>query len=288
MYLLKFFLFLFSFNALALVVYQDGKFIKSYNREQFLKIGESEKVKFLNHINNKSSTYIGISINDLIKDLKLNKSDIEEVVFECLNGYQPFLNFQLFQNRDAYLTYKSAGAKPFTRFSQKTKEIVNLGPYYLVWKLDDLHYKHRLKYSSIYKIQGINFKTKLFKLPLKDSTLSDGFSTYKRYCISCHKIKNQGGTLSSELLDSKYLRNEVQFIQYVTNPLGMNPQSEMLPFPDFQNKIYKIKHVFQLLNVLRSAKNKEKLNKKDINELNKVIKEFSTPTFGKPLEPENI
>ena len=67
----------------------------------------------------------------------------------------------------------------------------------------------------------------------------------------------------------------------------MNPQSEMLPFPDFQNKIYKIKHVFQLLNVLRSAKNKEKLNKKDINELNKVIKEFSTPTFGKPLEPEN-
>lgn len=281
-------LFIIVINAKALVIYQDGKFLKSYSRSEFLNIGESKKIKFYNYNNNKSTTYLGIEIDYILKNLNIDSNEIEEVVFNCLNGYQPYLNYQLFKNRKAYLTYKTAGAKPFTRFSQKTKKIVDLGPYYLVWKLDDLHQKYRFKYSSIYKIQAIDFKTKLFKLPFNKNTNLDGFKTYKRYCLSCHKINNNGGSLSSELLDSKYLKSEVDFTRYVANPNSVNPNSEMLPFPNFANKNYKIKNIFSMLTLLKQARNKTNLNENDIKDLNKLIKEFSAPEFGKPLELDDI
>lgn len=278
------FLILFSNISHALVIYQDGKFIKSYSREKLIAAGVERKVKYLNHLNNKQTTYIGIALNDIIKDAGIDDSKVEEIVFSALNGYRPYLNYQLFKNREAYLTYKSAGAKPFTRYSQKTKKIVELGPYYLVWKLDDLHFKHRLKYSSIYKIQAIDFKTNLYKLPFSDNRIKDGFTTYKRYCISCHKIENQGGTLSSELLSSKYLENEIKFTQYTSNPQSINPNSEMLAFPGFQNKIYKIQNIYHMLRLLKDAKNKKELNKKDIENLNELLNEFSTPAYGSPLK----
>lgn len=288
MYLLKFFIFALVSNSFALVVYKDGKFLKSYNREKFLDIGSSRKVKFLNYLNNKSTTYVGIEIADIIKDINLDENNIEEVVFNCLNGYRPFLNYQLFKNRSAFLTYKTAGAKPFTRFSQKTKKIISLAPYYLVWKLDDLHRNHRQKYSSIYKIQAIDFKTKLFNLPFRDNKNLDGFTTYKRYCISCHQINNTGGSISSDLLESKFLKNEIEFIRYVSSPQSINKDSEMLPFPKFANRVYKIKNLYSMLNLLKQAKDKKKLNKSDINDLNNMIKEFSTPEYGKPLGPKNM
>ena len=288
MYVLKLFILFFVSNVHALVIYQDGKFIKSYSRDNFVKSGMSRKVKFHNHLNNKYTTYIGLSIEDVMKDTGIKANDIEEVVFNCLNGYRPYLNFQLFKNRDAFLTYRTAGPKPFTRFSQKTKKVVELGPYYLVWKLDDLHHKHRLKYSSIYKIQAIDFKTKLFSLPFTKNTNLDGFNTYKRYCISCHQIKNNGGTISSDLFQSKYLKNEVDFIQYVTQPQSVNPETQMLAFPNFANKVYKIKNIYSMLNLLKQSQSKEKLNENDMRDLNQLIKEFSALEFGKTPGPQII
>jgi len=274
--MIKLFLILFSINAQALIIYQDGKPIKSYDRKKFLNIGEVKKVRFYNYNNNKYSSFIGISIKEIMKDAGIESKDIEEVVFNCLNGYTPYLNYQLFKNRDAILTYKSAGAAKFTRFSQKTKKIIELGPYYLVWKLDDLHFSQRKKYSSIYKVQAIDFRTKLFTLPFDTNQNIDGFDTYKRYCISCHQITNRGGTLSGDLLKSKLLNNKISFVNYVSNPQTVNPETQMLPFPQFSNRISKINNIFKMLNLLRQSNlDKKDLNESDVKDIKDLIKEFT-------------
>lgn len=269
------FIFLLS-KSYGLVIYQDGKLIKSYDRKKLIEVSEPKKVNFYNYHNNKKTKYIGISLNDVMKDAGINPSSVEEVVFNCLNGFKPFLNYQLFKNREAYLTYKTATGSPFTRFSQKTKKIIELSPYYLVWKLDDLHFSQREKYSSIYKIQAIDFKTNLFKLPFDNNHIMDGFNTYKRYCISCHKLNDVGGTISSDLMQSKYLNDMSGFINYVINPSKINPSSEMLPFPKFSNQFVKVKNIYQMLKLIE----KDKTGNTNISDIEKdnlksLIKELS-------------
>jgi hypothetical protein len=273
---LIFLLFLIMPNIYALVIYQDGKLIKTYSRKNFVEITKEKKVNFYNYHNNKKSKYIGIPLDKIMEDAGIEPDKIEEVVFKCLNGYEPFLNFQLFKNREAIVTYKSASGGPFTRFSQKTKKIIDLGPYYLVWKLEDLHFSQRSKYSSIYKIQAIDFKSSLFTLPFEKNYNIDGFNTYKRYCISCHKINNKGGTISSELLDSKYLEDISSFINYVVNPTKMNPESQMLAFPKFSNQFIKVKNIYQMLSLLKKNQMmKNDLSPSELKDIKKLLKKFN-------------
>lgn len=120
-----------------------------------------------------------------------------------------------------------------------------------MWDLSKIDYAQRLHYSSIYQIKGLNLISKAIDFGIdKKGTLIDlGKRTYKRYCLSCHALDGKGGNISIDLKKSKVLakKGEKWVLKYILNPEKVNPDTKMLPLPQFKNRLQMAKGVVELL-----------------------------------------
>lgn len=131
----------------------------------------------------------------------------DEVLFTCVDGYQPVLPRDRFDRHASYLAYKRLDQEAFNiqnRF-QDEKD-VPLGPFYLVWdNLDSKELRDQGASAWAYQIVGVDLVTFADRFPRMSppNAASDkakrGFLAFRENCMSCHTINGEGGGKAPEL-----------------------------------------------------------------------------------------
>jgi mono/diheme cytochrome c family protein len=130
----------------------------------------------------------------------------QEIVFTSLDGFQPSIPVKKFLEHGAYFAFASEDDAPFTLTNKlQNKEIVPLGPVYLVW--DNIGSKELLEAGAMdmpYQIKSIDLKIETTfpnMIPPTGSLeqVQRGFEHFRRYCAACHTINGDGGGKAPEL-----------------------------------------------------------------------------------------
>lgn len=169
----------------------------------------------------KNVTYEGFEIGRLFAAVYGDKwREIDEVLFTCVDGYQPVLPMDRFSRLAGYLVYKRQDQAVFNvqnRF-QNEKD-VPLGPFYLVWdnlKSDALRAEGANGWP--YQVVGIdlvNFVDRFPRLsPSADASAQakKGFVAFRENCMACHSVNGEGGDKAPEL------NYPVSVTEYVPEP----------------------------------------------------------------------
>lgn len=136
-----------------------------------------------------------------------NWREEEEIIFFCADGYQPSIPVAKFLAYDAYFAFASADEAPFQldNILQNTEK-VELAPLYLVW--DNLKSPELLQEGASdmpYQITGIELSSFAARFPAlfppknTSPAVKRGFEHFRKYCIACHTLNNQGGGKAPEL-----------------------------------------------------------------------------------------
>ncbi|MGE0237280.1 MAG: cytochrome c family protein [Parvibaculaceae bacterium] len=153
-------------------------------------------------------TYEGFAIGKLFDAVYGERwTEIDEVLFTCVDGYQPVLTMDRFKEHAGYLVYRRLDQDVFNvqnRF-QGEKD-VPLGPFYLVW--DNLR-SDALRAAGAdgwpYQVTGVDLVTFADRFPRLSppATASDeakkGFVAFRETCMACHAINGEGGNKAPEL-----------------------------------------------------------------------------------------
>jgi len=156
----------------------------------------------------KNVTYEGFDIGKLFSAVYGEQwKEIDEVLFTCVDGYQPVLPMDRFSRHLGTLAYRRLDQDVFNvqnRF--EGQKDVPLGPFYLVW--DNLH-SDELRAQGAngwpYQVVGIdlvNFADRFPRLsPPKDASekAKKGFLAFRENCMACHTINGEGGNKAPEL-----------------------------------------------------------------------------------------
>ncbi len=211
--------------------------------------------------------YKAIPFYPLLKAIygdKLAKAD--EVLFTCLDGYQPSIPLKRFETHQAFLTYqKESGDYKFT--DKVTKKEVEYGPYYLVWE--------NLKDAALIKEGNENWPYQLITVDLiqfsdkfpnlappanAKANVKDGFLAFRSQCLQCHTINGEGGGKGVELnwpaSVTEYLSDK-WLTKWISDPTSLRYNTSMPQVnPELPNRDKVIKDIIAYLKVM--AKNKKK------------------------------
>lgn len=156
----------------------------------------------------KKVTYEGVEIGKLFAAVYGDTwKVIDEVLFTCVDGYQPVLPMDRFTRHAGYLVYRRQDQAVFNvqnRF-QNEKD-VPLGPYYLVWdNLNSAELRADGANGWPYQVVGIdlvNFVDRFPRLsPPEDASAQakKGFVAFRENCMACHTVNGEGGDKAPEL-----------------------------------------------------------------------------------------
>jgi mono/diheme cytochrome c family protein len=156
----------------------------------------------------KTVTYEGFDVGKLFAAVYGEHwKGIDEVLFTCLDGYQPVIPMDRFDRHAALLAFRRLDQPLFNvqnRF-QNEKD-VPLGPFYLVW--DNLQSKELRDDGANgwpYQVEGVDLVTFADRFPRlsppKDASAKakKGFLAFRENCMSCHTINGEGGNKAPEL-----------------------------------------------------------------------------------------
>ncbi|MGE0006056.1 MAG: cytochrome c [Parvibaculaceae bacterium] len=156
----------------------------------------------------KNVTYEGFDAGKLFTAIYGERwKESDEVLFTCVDGYQPVLAMERFARHRAYLVYRRLDQETFTvqnRF--ENRKDVPLAPFYLVW--DNLR-SQELRADGAngwpYQVTGVDLVTFADRFPglSPPATASDqarkGFVAFRENCMACHTINGEGGSKAPEL-----------------------------------------------------------------------------------------
>ncbi|WP_162914164.1 c-type cytochrome [Taklimakanibacter lacteus] len=134
-------------------------------------------------------------------------SEIDEVLFTCVDGYQPVLPMDRFSRHAGYLVYRRLDQQAFKAQNRfQNEKDVPLGPYYLVWdnlQSDELRAEgaNGWPYQMI-GIDLVNFADRFPRLsppPDASEQAKRGFIAFRENCMACHTINGAGGNKAPEL-----------------------------------------------------------------------------------------
>lgn len=156
----------------------------------------------------KNVTYEGFDIGKLFAAVYGDHwREIDEVLFTCVDGYQPVLAMDRFTRARGLLAYRRLDQAAFTvqnRF--EGGKSVPLGPFYLVWdNLSSPELRAQGGNGWPYQVVGVdlvNFADRFPKTsPPEDASdeAKEGFLAFRENCMSCHTINGEGGDKGPEL-----------------------------------------------------------------------------------------
>jgi hypothetical protein len=265
----------------------DGKIKTNLDLETIKKM-KSQNIEFFNFVNNRAELYRGVPFQNFIEAVAHEVADqLVEIEFKSEDDYVSYVSKEASDKVNSILAYERADGDTFTRFSQKRKILINLGPLYHVWELKSVPREERLAHSSVYQIREINFITNKLDFGISESSVDRsvylGYQVYKRNCISCHSIGRLGGSTSFDLVKRKTLETKGAnyVMKYTLTPQSINPKSQMLPFSNFKNKNEMVQGLVDFLKFMQNPE--EELKKKKAAsssnsylELKKLIEETNT------------
>ncbi|MCA9544317.1 MAG: c-type cytochrome [Myxococcales bacterium] len=124
----------------------------------------------------------------------------DELLFTCLDGYQPALPVATALAGAPWLVWARADGAPFRHTLPGHAAPVALGPLYLVWPGTPPE-KAQWPYQ-VTAVETINFSERFAGLvPAADApaAVRAGFDVWRTHCHKCHRLQGLGGTIGPEL-----------------------------------------------------------------------------------------
>jgi cytochrome c2 len=241
-----------------------GRDLKKIPLAQLIQENQNLEINFLEPHEGIIKTYQTIDLNLLLEKIygpSWNKN--EEVLFTCVDGYQPSVAMEKFKNFHGFLAYQQKDKKEFqVKNIKKNNEVIDLAPLYLV--RDNTQNKNIKYWPNPYQVVGIDlisFNDRYPKLapPSKDPKVLRGFMHFRHYCLTCHSINGQGGEKSVELNYpvnvTEYYREE--FLEkWINDPTSIR-HNAMMPevvFEEDQDRKIVIKEIIAYLKTMTAKK----------------------------------
>lgn len=153
-------------------------------------------------------TYEGFAADKLFDAVYGDRwKQADEVLFTCVDGYQPVLPVERFSRHAAYFVFRRLDQAEFQVQNRYQGESdVPLGPFYLVWSNLESH-ELRAEGASgwPYQVVGVDLVTFADRFPKLSppSNASEkakkGFIAFRENCMACHTINGEGGNKAPEL-----------------------------------------------------------------------------------------
>lgn len=202
------FLLLYSSTGAATLDFErHGKPVNSLSQATLEKDFKPRQMRVLEPHNSEPRTYIGIPLASVLDKVYGNTwRQEEELLFNCADGYRASIPVAQVLRYPPLLAYAQAGNMPFTVNNIAQNELVNLGPYYLVWP--NLQHAVLQKNGSTgwpYQVVGIDIIRFAERFPhaappANSSEASHkGFLAFRDHCMTCHTVNGEGGAKAPEL-----------------------------------------------------------------------------------------
>lgn len=252
------------------LIFKDhSKVIKTLSLEQIGKLIPAKTVIVFEPHESENREYVGFPINTLFIEVYGEKwKGAEEILFTCLDGYQPSIPSARFKKYPAYVVYGRADKKEFTLINKlQSNELVQLGPLYLVW--DNLNHPE-LKAEGgegwpyqVAAIDLISFSDRFPNMaPPKNSSeaVKSGFIAFRKHCITCHTINGEGGGKSVELnypVNVTEYFEESWLVRWIDKPTTIKHNTTMPALnPDLKDRETTIRDIIAYLKAMKDNKRK--------------------------------
>jgi len=218
----------------------------------------------------KNVAYEGFEIGKLFTAVYGDQwQQTDEVLFTCIDGYQPVLPMDRFNQHVGYLVYRRLDQAEFkiqNRFQSESD--VPLGPFYLVW--NNLHSKELRAEGANgwpYQVVGIdlvNFADRFPKMSPPENAserAKKGFIAFRENCMACHTVNGEGGNKAPELnypmSVTEYL-SDAWFRRWLMDPRSVRYNATMPAFASHPNPDALVEDVVAYLKTMAQNKRKPK------------------------------
>lgn len=218
----------------------------------------------------KNVTYEGFDTAKLFAAVYGDRwNEIDEVLFTCVDGYQPVLPMDRFNKHAGYLVYRRLDQAEFkvqNRF--ENKKDVPLGPFYLVW--NNLH-SNELRAQGAsgwpYQVVGVDLVTFADRFPRlsppknASEQAKKGFIAFRENCMACHTVNGEGGNKAPEL---NYPMNVTEYLsdewlrKWLMDPRSVRYNATMPAFASHPNPDILVEDVLAYLKTMARHKQKPK------------------------------
>jgi mono/diheme cytochrome c family protein len=194
-----------------LVFKLHGEVIKTLSIQEIQQqLGVDTATVFEYH-ENQPVSYKGVIFNHLL-ELVYGAAwrQAEEVLFTCLDGFQPSVPVDQFKEHISWLAFERVGqgsiAFEFPNDLIHNHSRTSLGPAYLIW--ENINDKEMFQEGAarwpyqIVTIDLVSFSDRFPHVaPQKGASASvnAGFLSFRQYCMNCHTVNGDGGAVAPEL-----------------------------------------------------------------------------------------
>lgn len=221
------------------VVFKNhGKVVKTLSISDMEKTIVSRKITVFEPHEEVNREYVGFSTNELLDAVYGNDwRKAEEILFTCVDSYQPSIPSAKFQKYESFLVFKHADQSAFSLHTKvQNNDFVQLGPTYLIW--DNLQHSELLPEGAddwpyqVTALDLISFAERFPKLapPAGSSaSVTRGFLAFRRYCMTCHSMNGEGGkkSINLNMPNVTGFRDASWLKQWIADPTSINPATLM-------------------------------------------------------------
>ena len=193
--------------------------------------------------------------------------DEEELLFTCIDGYQPTVPVRRVLKHRAWLAFGRVGKAEFSilKLESGQQKRIELGPFYLIWEnLDDAQVRQEGDYGWPYQLVGVDlirtadrFARMLPPVGAADE-VRDGFAAFRVHCSRCHTINGEGGRIGPELnspVSAVELRDAAWLRRWLDDPSQIAPESRMPRLnPALPNRERTLSAILSYLEAMSRAK----------------------------------
>jgi mono/diheme cytochrome c family protein len=180
--------------------------------------------------------YLGLPMDTLLTRWfgKAWQAPGAKLVFQAKDGYRSVIAGAKLQRFRAYLAFARVDGTPFVvNNADQHERRIPLDPYYLIWDnrgndelLGDGAYGWPYQVTTIELRSAANDRALLPKQPTDDSRQALAEAT--KYCLSCHRIRGQGGQKYPEDLARAACRwTDADLNSWIDDPGRMRPGTAM-------------------------------------------------------------
>ncbi len=213
-----------------------GKVLKTLNLIQMEKLSPSQIVTVDDPNEKTKIKFRAIALNALLNEIYGRSwAKDEEMLFTCLDGYQPSLPVAQFISSEgegeAFLAFERIGSKNLI-IENKTEggKKIAAGPFYLVWNksVDGSSWPYQLTTFDLTTF--IEHSPKLAPPENSSAKAKRGFLAFRKNCALCHAMNGDGAHIGPEL---NYPVNVTEYYKisflkkWIDNPASIRLRSHM-------------------------------------------------------------
>ncbi|MSQ99539.1 MAG: cytochrome c [Xanthomonadales bacterium] len=177
---------------------------RSYTLSQFKEALPAETIHLFDTQHGKEKNYRGFplaAVLNLAFGPDWQHENYTEMIFTALDGYAAVSTLDKLGQSGGYLVFEDLDVTGWELIGSKQ---ANPGPYYLVWSQPQQTTQNQYPWPwGITRIELVRFQDRyprVYPLGVEDSSdVFQGFLTFKRRCMRCHALDQQGGKIGPDL-----------------------------------------------------------------------------------------